>query len=133
MTADYTEIAALQEVFLEESWVLGIEARPGSLIFRLDMVLTVRHPMYHSPASGEQFCYRTGVLAFLGVSSLMWSNQGAPPARDAIGQLDYDNIDHMDFEGDRYRLDGSWGEIEVVAEGLAVSFDERSAPPVASL
>ncbi len=124
---NYTLISSLEEILLEESWVLGIEARPGSLTFRLDMVLTVRHPMYHPPVPGEQFCYRMGVLEFRGVSDLTWSNQGAPPARGATGQLDHGNIDDMVFEGDRYRLEGSWGEIEVVAEGIEVIYDADSS------
>jgi hypothetical protein len=120
---NYTSIPVLRDLFLEESWVLGIEAHPGSLTFALDLVLTEEHSLYHLPLPGEQFCYRKGVLEFREVTQLAWANQGAPPARDASGQLDFENIDGMVSSGNVYRLEGSWGEIEVVAHALTVTFE----------
>ena len=127
MMKDYTSLPPLEEIYLEDSWVGGIEARPGTLTFKLDMVLTERHPLYHPRLPGEQYCYRTGAVEFSGVTELTWTNQGAAPSQDANGKLDHGNIDAMVFEGDRYRLEGSWGEIEVVAKEVDVTYDADPA------
>ncbi len=122
---NYTLIPSLSKVVLEESWVLGIEARPGILTFTLDMVLTDKHPRYHPPRPGNQFCYLTGTVKFVGATALTWLNQGARPSRDANSELDYGNIDALVFEGDHYQLEGSWGEIVVVATELEVTYDDE--------
>ncbi|MDP9026591.1 MAG: hypothetical protein M3N46_03420 [Actinomycetota bacterium] len=57
------------------------------------------------------------------VQSLVWSDQGAPPAFDARGQADYGNIDDMVFQGDLYRLGGSWGRMELVAARVTVEYE----------
>ncbi|MDP9026589.1 MAG: hypothetical protein M3N46_03410 [Actinomycetota bacterium] len=77
---NYTLIPSLSEVLLEQSWVLGIEARPGTLTFTLDMVLTDKHSRYHSPRPGDQFCYLTGTVKFVGATALTWLNQGGQGA-----------------------------------------------------
>jgi hypothetical protein len=40
----YTEIEALRDLVIEESYVLAITATPGQVQFELDLVLTPRHP-----------------------------------------------------------------------------------------
>jgi hypothetical protein len=124
---DYTSLEPLAEIYLEDSWILAIEARPGSLTFKIDMVLTERHPLYHPRLPGEQYSYWVGTLEFSGVTELTWTNQDAQPSLDANGTLDYGNIDVMTFEGDRYQLEGSWGEMVVVAKAVTVTYDEEPA------
>jgi hypothetical protein len=116
----YTALTGLAEVYLEDSYVLGIEARPGELRFLLDLVLTPSHTAYRPAAPGEQHCYRRAQLVFTGVTRLVWTDQGAPPARDACGELDYGNVDVYEWDDAGHRLTGDWGRIEVVAEAVSV-------------
>jgi hypothetical protein len=37
----YTDLDGLQDIVLEESYVLGITATPGSVVFTMDFVLTL--------------------------------------------------------------------------------------------
>lgn len=71
---------------LEESFVLDVVARPGSVMFRLEVVLTPEHPAYEAPEPGIYLCYRPGSLRFEGVTALEWVAQGAAPATDASGE-----------------------------------------------
>ncbi|HUP69041.1 MAG TPA: hypothetical protein VM142_04410 [Acidimicrobiales bacterium] len=109
----YTSLPQLSGFLLEESYVLDIEARPSSVSFALDLVLTPEHPHYADPAPGEQHCFRRGHIEFLGVRRLLWTAQGAPPARDASGEVDYGNIDSFNFSDLGYELEGSWGRMEL--------------------
>lgn len=119
----YTVLNDFDGYFLEDSWVLDIEAHPGSLEFRLDLVLTPSHPDYAEPKPDEQHCYRHGKLRFLEVASLMWDNQGAPPAIDASSELDYGNIDTFEWVDSQFLLDGSWGRAHIRAESVRIDLE----------
>lgn len=120
----YTSLPQLSEFLLEESYVLGIEARPTSVRFALDLVLTPEHPRYADPVPGEQYCFRRGHIDFVGVRRLLWTAQGAPPARDASGELDYGNIDLFNLTETGYELEGAWGRMELQADDVLAVLDE---------
>ena len=113
---DYTEVGWLRGIYLEDSWVLDITARPGVLIIEVEFVLTPDHPAYQPAPPDKQHCYRRGTLQFHAVTDLRWSGQGRPPARDASGELDYGNIDTMTINGEFVKLSGDFGDIELRAE-----------------
>lgn len=123
MPNPYTSRPGLTEIYLEDSYVLAIEARPGQLRFTLEFVLTPRHPDYRPPRQDEQHCYRRGELIFGGVTALRWTGQGSPPARDATGEIDYGNIDTYEWDAASDRLTGEWGRIEVTAASVSVELN----------
>lgn len=126
MTA-YTSLPQLSGFLLEESYVLDIEARPSFVRFVLDLVLTPEHPQFADPVPGEQYCFRRGHIEFLGVRRLLWTAQGAPPARDASGELDYGNIDLLNASDIGYELEGSWGRIELQAQEVRAVLEPDSS------
>jgi hypothetical protein len=111
----YVEIDALRDVVLEESFVLNLRAEPGSLEFEAEFVLGEKHPDYRVPAADESDCFVRGTLRFRGVRSLNWEDQGAPPATDASGEIDYGHIDDLRWDDDLFELEGDWGRMRVVA------------------
>ena len=121
---DYWSIPALENVYLEDSWVLSISAQPGSLVLAVDVVLREQHPVYRTPGAEEQYCYRRGILRFDGVTTLSWSEQGAPPAVDATGQPDFGSFDQFEVEGARYRLSGDFGLIALEADPPTLELTE---------
>jgi hypothetical protein len=124
MTRSYDEIEEFNGYFLEESYVLSINAQPGTVVFRLNFALTTRHANYFEPLPGEQFCYVNGTLIFSGVSSLTWDRQGSPPAVDATGEVDYGNIDTFSLEASTYQLSGDWGLMRLQAENARMTVDK---------
>jgi len=115
---DYSQIDSLHLFYLEDSWVLDIVAMPGTLIMTLDVVLLPEHPDYDAPLAGESYCYRRGELKFEGVTSLHWTGQGLPPAKDASGDCDYGGVDSLALDQGVYRIGGNFGEIVVYAESI---------------
>ncbi|MFD5790502.1 hypothetical protein ACFWH1_28250 [Streptomyces sp. NPDC127037] len=113
MRADYRSLPGFEDVQLEGSYVLGIEARPGKLMFRLDLLLDPAHPDYGSPLGGDRACFRPAVLCFDAVHGLTWFGQGDPPARDASGEIDYGCIDEFTWVAGDFALVGDWGRIQV--------------------
>lgn len=114
----YTELPELAEIVLEESFVLGVEARPGAVVFDIEFVLTPRHPEYAPPSSSERECFRRGTLSFVGVRRLEWNEQGLPPATDATGEIDYGHIDSFEWDEARFVLAGDWGRADLEAAGI---------------
>ncbi|MFD5079376.1 hypothetical protein [Streptomyces sp. NPDC058371] len=116
----YREVSWLAIYYLEESYVLDIEARPGFLAAEMDLALNVGHPLHKPAASGERHCYRRGRLEFSQVVDLHWVGQGTPPAKDATGELDYGSIDSFEVDGDLYVMTGDFGRISVTASALSI-------------
>ena len=116
----YTEISEFENLLLEESWVRGIEVRHGTLCLQLDLVLTVGHPGFTPPASGELFCYRTGEISFSGMTCLSWSEQVIRPATDAAGEIDFGHIDVFEWDSEEFRLRGDFGHINLRARNVSV-------------
>jgi hypothetical protein len=111
----YDELPGFATYVLEESFVLDVSARPGVVEFRLEVVLTPEHAEYVEPDAETYLCYRDGWLRFEEVTEVRWGGQGAPPATDASGAVDYGHIDSMRFEAGVFELEGDWGAMTVHA------------------
>lgn len=120
--SDYWEIPGFGGLYLEDSWVLDITAKPGIVELTVDLVLRELHPDYQPPAPGEQYCYRRGFVRFTGVSSLVWEGQGAPPAVDATGEKDLGSIDVLMATDAGYEVEGDFGRIRVTSAAPVVRF-----------
>ena len=110
----------LAGTYLEDSWVLSVAVVEGEATFDLDLVLTPEHPEYHPAKAGEQHCY---VRASLTISAevLVFQPSGAQPAVDAAGDEDLGNIDSfLQLGDDRWRIEGSWGTLDVRSPSVAV-------------
>lgn len=114
MTA-YWEIAGLEDVYLEDSWVIDIVSRPGMLWLEIDLVLRESHPLFMAPKPGEQHCYKRGRLIFRKVTELHWTDQGRPPALGPAGERDYGSVDEMTIDGNRFRATGDFGTMDFIA------------------
>jgi hypothetical protein len=112
----YWKLKDLEDVYLEDSWVLSIGASPARLELVIDFVLRESHPDYSNPRPGEQYCYKKGSLVFAPVSELHWTNQGAvKPTIDPDGEVDFGSLDVLQFEDDVWSMDGHFGQISVTS------------------
>lgn len=117
---EYPQLDGFENVYLEDSFVLGIEATPARLALDVELVLTPQHPAYHPPAPGEQNCYVRATIEFQNVRHLVWAGQGTPPAVDAAGDKDYGGIDALLWDGSVFHLEGDWGAIDVASATPAI-------------
>jgi len=126
-TTPYSTLPGLTSVYLEDSYVLGLEELADTVRLELDVVLLPAHPLYRPPGPGDQYCMRRGTLLFPGARAVRLTRSGAPPAADATGELDYGNIDGFEKLADRtYRLFGEWGHLELESDPPLLRFtDER--------
>jgi hypothetical protein len=110
---NYTALSTLSNVYLEDSYVLGITDQPGELKFRLEAVLTENHPAYRPPRPSEQYCYATGWLIIPNVTRMEWEHRSTQRFIDATGEEDLGNIDYLNREHDHWHIGGDWGEVRV--------------------
>jgi hypothetical protein len=120
----YYQVPGLEHVYLEDSYVTGINELPGCLEFSLEVVLREGHPLYEPPDPGEQYSYRTGRLVFSGVQRVHWIERHLTPFEDATGQIDYGNIDALCETDGVYRIEGDWGRVEVVSSPPKLLWDD---------
>jgi hypothetical protein len=111
----YYQLEGLEHVYLEDSYVLDIKIERSSVEFSLCVVLTEHHPLYASPAAGEQYCYRKGLLRFPNVEHVEWNERSMRPSTDATGAVDYGNIDEFYVIDEHYYLSGDWGRLEIMS------------------
>src|SRR4051812_32470875 len=110
--------------YLEDSFVLEIAESDERIAFRLELVLTPKHPLYATPPPSEHHCYRTGALIFEGVRRVNWIERHFRFSTDASGERDLGNIDTFKLSPDgEYELEGSWGDVVIAAHNATITLD----------
>jgi hypothetical protein len=120
----YTRFDGFENLYLEDSFVLDVAARPGRLTISAELILTEGHPDYREPRSDERYCMRDGVIEFASVRSLRWTGQGIPPSTDASGSIDYGSIDALHLSEGVIHIEGDFGQIEMESARPVVSFTD---------
>jgi hypothetical protein len=115
---DYWHLPGFNDVYLEDSWVLNVLVDPALVRFTLNLVLRESHPLYNPPRVGEQYCCWRAELIFESATSVVWEQRGSPPAQDATGALDFGNIDSLQFDSNRYHLEGDWGTMRITSTSV---------------
>ncbi|WP_338514813.1 hypothetical protein VRC24_12195 [Pseudomonas poae] len=121
---NYYEIPSLSNIYFEDSYVLSIREREGSLVFELEAVLTENHPKYKKPQEGEMYCYRNIFLCFLNVDSFEWFDRRFMVYADASGEFDYGNIDSFVGCDGGYELTGDWGQVAIKGQAVDVIIED---------
>jgi hypothetical protein len=112
----YYELEEFRHLYLEDSYVLGLDEGDRSLSLRMEFVLRESHPTYRPPPADRQYCYRKGTITFANVRQKNWIEKTFALSRDASGEVDYGNIDTFTYEGDWSKLQGDWGEVHIQSD-----------------
>jgi hypothetical protein len=118
---EYYKLPGFENVYLEDSYVLGFEEEQDLIRILLDLVLTEDHPQYHIPLQGEQYCYKRAYITFNHVKSAIWVNKALRKYRDVNEETDYGNIDRLLFSNDHYYLEGDWGKLDIISSPAVVT------------
>lgn len=130
MTAQpYWDLAGLDQLYLEDSYVLGIEEEAGTVRFQMEFVLREGHPAFQPPGPDQQYCYRRGELTFVGANDIVWQERREVVSWDARGEHDLGNIDALYLENGWYRAEGDWGSIKLHADRVEVNILSSEASP----
>ncbi len=109
----YYELTGLEQIYLEDSYVLDIVISRESISFIVDAVLKKHHPEYQKPPPDKQYCYRLGEIKFPNPINIDWLERNNTPNVDIDGGLDFGNIDLFSKRGDTYDLVGGWGHVKI--------------------
>jgi hypothetical protein len=121
---NYWQLAGLENIYLEDSYVLGIKT-DTAIEFFLEAILTENHSLYTSPLPGEQYCYRSITLKFPHPQTYNLTLNKMIPIIDPDGTWDYGNIDEFFLENQTYYLIGEWGELTIVSDSPIIEFDSN--------
>lgn len=115
---------ALEHVYLEDSYFLGMTARGPDLRIRGLFALTVDHPAYTHPLAGEQHAYREGEVRFTAVSVLDLRGLEKPALSfDPDGTLDFGSL-HIVTGASGIRVDTDWFNLLLTADDVSLVLDE---------
>jgi hypothetical protein len=53
----YGDLPGFEHIYLEDSFVLDVEAHPGVVYVDVDAVLRESHPLYERPPASEMFAF----------------------------------------------------------------------------
>lgn len=113
MSNNYQFLQGFEDVYLEDSFVLGIHERNNRFIVEGEFALLEGHPHYSKPKKGEAHCYLKGAIEFGNASKVTWHKKGSHVFTDADNEIDLGNIDMFHYEIGKYLLSGDWGEVEI--------------------
>ena len=113
---NYWQLPGFENIYLEDSYVLSINANTISIQILLEAVLTENHPLYTPALSGEQYCYRQMTVKFPHPQTYDLVVNNISPIADPDGSVDYGNIDDFFMADDKYYLRGEWGELTIVSD-----------------
>jgi hypothetical protein len=116
---------ALENIYLEDSYVLSAFEKNDLVSFEMEFVLTEQHELYHPPKQNERYCYKRGWLKFLSCSSVNMQLSNQLPSTDANGDKDLGNIDTFEQVAEKFFLQGCWGSLQTKCKKVIVDFDCR--------
>jgi hypothetical protein len=120
---NYWEFNGFENVYLEDSYVLGIHPSTSGFRIRIEAVLTENHFLYTRPLPGEKYCYRRMTIKFSHPHTYNLVLQNINPIPDPDGSVDYGNIDEFFSDDGKYYLRGEWGELTIVSDPPLLSED----------
>ncbi len=120
MAQAYWDLPQLAGIYLEDSFVLGLQEVDDVLAFEMEFVLTPEHPDYRPAQPNQQHCYARGELRFVRPRMVDWIRRTLCTSTDATGEVDFGAIDALTLEAGRYRLEGDWGEVQLNADTVEV-------------
>ncbi|MBX3282034.1 MAG: hypothetical protein KF756_06105 [Acidobacteria bacterium] len=120
---EYNEISVFNGIYLEDSYVLGLEIGLAQTVVRMLFVLNEFHPDYCDPLPGEQYCYSDGRIVFSGYSEVRLRKIDAVPSIDADGEEDFGNIYYLRETGNLFEVAGDWGEMSIKDGNVGVVFN----------
>ncbi len=118
------EPAALNGLYLEDSYFLGIFVSGATVSIRVLFALTMDHEAYARPAPGEHHCYREGEIALTGVRVTEWSTGKPMLLRDPDGSFDLGSIEISHREG-QYRITTEWFDLFCGSDSFVVTLDRE--------
>ena len=125
----YDELPGFEDVYLEDSWVLGVVESADGLRLDLDLVLREQHPKRTPPKPDEMHCYVSAAVVFASPRHVEWTKQPDRPAGDASGELDWGNIDSFEWDGSSHALEGGWDAVIVEIDPPQLLYVDELALP----
>jgi hypothetical protein len=112
----YHELPNLDDLYLEDSWVLEVQETPDEVRFRLDAVLRETHPKWSPPKNDEVYAYLPLSLVFPGKVRVDWVEHRMKPVLGPNDEVDYGNIDSFEWEPRFFELEGEWGHVRIESD-----------------
>lgn len=126
MQLKYENFPGFEDVYLEDSYILGIDTTLQTVTMELDVVLIETHPLYKKPSINEHYCMRKGQIIFPNCKEVNWIEKSMIPSTDATGEVDYGNIDSFVLIDGRYKIEGDLGRLDIISDSPILEIQNLS-------
>jgi len=120
--SSYHHLDIFNNVYFEDSFVLGIRFDEFELIFLLELVLLESHARYLAPRKNQQYYYTRAELRFSKIKNTRWFELNFKANSDSENEIDFGNIDSFEFNEDIFILEGDWGRVEVQCDDVELAY-----------
>lgn len=127
MINNYFELDGFQNLYLEDSFVIGIQQTETDIIFNCDFVILENHKLYSTPKTGEQYCYLKGCIRFSHITQVDWIKRDETVFSNNCYDNDYGNIDIFYVDDEKYYMQGDWGEVIIHTKTVELEVDNGYA------
>lgn len=117
---DWPELDNFRGIDLNDSFVLGWRHEGQSVIFDLEASIWPESEYYLPPKPNEYTCYRRATLSFRNVLECtgLLSMNSAPKSTDAVGEIDFGNIDSLQVVSNGFSIEGDFGTVNIKGDKL---------------
>ncbi len=112
----YEDLPGFEHLYLEDSFVLGIDETASEVRFRVEAVLTKDHPQWIDSSPSEVNTYMQLTITFPQARNVWWEERSMRPIRGPDGDVDYGNIDAFRWDGSHYQVAGEWGHVHIESD-----------------
>lgn len=117
---------SLDDVYLQDSWILSIDVTPESINILVDFVVVADGPHYTQPKPNEYYCYRRAVMSFSNWQHLYWYRGKSCPGSDVNNEIDYGGFDGFTTVNSHYLLRGDFGDMSFDSGKVSIIVDESA-------
>jgi hypothetical protein len=120
--SNYYEWEGFENIYFEDSFVLGIDELPNKIIFTVNAALLEKHQLYTPPNPKEYHCCKKIRIIFSGLKKINWNDKDMRPSIDAAGVIDYGNIDTFQHKQEGYYLEGDFGTMIIESDKPTIEY-----------
>lgn len=119
----YWDLQGFEQLYLEDSYVWGVEETSEAFILRMLLVLREGHAEWRPPLPNQQYCYRDGQIRFEHPTDVDWVERTFEATTNLDGSVDYGNVHAIEADGQMFRIYADFGQVRLRAEGVKALLD----------
>lgn len=127
-TSFYFNWPSFKNIYIDGSYVLGINQGAKDITFDMDFALLPEHPLASAPTQGDQYYYHRGSMRFVDIDSPQWREKSFSIFKKTRRQSGTAIIMYFGHNPNGYTIYGDFGHLQLSCRTVTVDLNSRSQP-----